>query len=1057
MASAKEEQIEQLLLRIRQKALKEGTQWLLQRLERARALSGRAAEEAVGGTERGAAGPQDTGDHGDGTDGQACATVEDDEEILLGPEDAGGIPNGPEGPTTQNISKGLIARDITEGPRTGAEATEISAGPEQSPARPVGESERVDGFQNDCSQIHEDQDGGSTSGDDEQSNRSGMSDESDFEFAAEAMSPASGLEQDGTRPELDSGPSVSTGLDTGLEAPEGHLDHVKGRSGSRSPSSKCSVSPSREYRRAPSQGTGRSTSQKRSASPSHRNIKRSLSPKHSVSPSQRRKRSSSRKRSVSPSQRRKRSSSRKRSASPSLRRKRSSSRKRSASPSRRRKRSLSRKRSSSPSRRRKRSSSRKRSASPSLRRKRSSSRKRSASPSRRRKRSLSRKRSASPSRRRKRSLSRKRSASPSQRRKRSLSRKRSASPSRRRKRSLSRKRSSSPSQTRKRSSSRKRSASPILRRKRSLSRKRSASPSRRRKRSLSRKRSASPILRRKRSLSRKRSASPSRRRKRSLSRKRSSSPSQLRKRSLSRKRSASPSRKRRRNSNRERSASPSRRFRRSLSRKRSTSPSQRRKRSLSRKRGASPSRRRKRSLSLKSSSSSSVKPRRSTNQKLSASPSQKCRRSLSPKDSAIPSERSRNLTQKFCSHSEHQSLSQTEVEKANYGDVELCSQTSFTDFARKKLLASRWDVKESGPQDSQSQGCFADFHRLDQKADTENPEDETVWEKLAKLAAALGSSQGKVSKPNVAFNESGNSTVALAQPWEKDAKSTKALYNSWKEESNSAVELYDPWEEEAESAVEVYKPWEDEAKSAMTEDHLEDQTSSVSLENPQEKETSAAETEVLAPPLPADAALTYAGPVPVRVWVVGDSYVYWANHRIVTQCGDKHLGFPKGMVEIRWLGIHRMRWDQVLPEVVKWSRIFSPPRILVIHAGGNDIEEISTFDHLLAIKRALNRLLDLFPKMKIVWSEIIQRFVWKMAKNPSALVRKCKKLNKSISSFTRKSGGLTVRHHGLEGDVKHLFMDDGVSINHQGIDIFIQELKEGLRNALELLSDDKPA
>ncbi|CAJ0936584.1 unnamed protein product [Ranitomeya imitator] len=158
----------------------------------------------------------------------------------------------------------------------------------------------------------------------------------------------------------------------------------------------------------------------------------------------------------------------------------------------------------------------------------------------------------------------------------------------------------------------------------------------------------------------------------------------------------------------------------------------------------------------------------------------------------------------------------------------------------------------------------------------------------------------------------------------------------------------------------------------------------------------------------------------------------------------------RGM-DVIWRGTRGLTWSQVLPEIVRIGRVASSPTVVVIHAGGNDLASFPLAELLTLMRADLDKLPDFFPVMRLVWSEMIPRLVWRGARELGAMERSRRTLNQRISRFIRFKNGVVVRHHRLEGDNSGFLLPDGVHLNDAGLDIFLDGLREGVVQALHSL------
>lgn len=186
---------------------------------------------------------------------------------------------------------------------------------------------------------------------------------------------------------------------------------------------------------------------------------------------------------------------------------------------------------------------------------------------------------------------------------------------------------------------------------------------------------------------------------------------------------------------------------------------------------------------------------------------------------------------------------------------------------------------------------------------------------------------------------------------------------------------------------------------------------------------------------------------------VKGSYLYWAALRADCRPGGRSLGFRN--IVATWRGIRGLRWARVLQEALEISQLSSPPVILVLHAGGNDLC-IMRLSELLTLMRAdLDRILNLFPEIILVWSEAVPRVTWQGARDAGAVERARRTLNARMARFVRSHEGVVVRHRQLEGDNRRMMRADGVHLNDIGLDIFMSGLQDGVEQALFLLGGSR--
>ncbi|KAM4045382.1 uncharacterized protein ACNLHF_009210 [Anomaloglossus baeobatrachus] len=191
-------------------------------------------------------------------------------------------------------------------------------------------------------------------------------------------------------------------------------------------------------------------------------------------------------------------------------------------------------------------------------------------------------------------------------------------------------------------------------------------------------------------------------------------------------------------------------------------------------------------------------------------------------------------------------------------------------------------------------------------------------------------------------------------------------------------------------------------------------------------------------------------PSPPPVWILGHSYVYWGARRADARRNGRQLGFARDVALVRWLGVRGLGWSRVLQEVHKHARLDRPPEVLVLHVGGNDLGERPFRILIKDIKHDLLRLWMSFPGITLVWSEMVARRSWRKARSVDRLNKARAKVNRAISKFVSRNGGVCIRHVELERTEEEFWLADGVHLNAVGIDLWALGLQGGIERALRL-------
>ncbi|XP_073466908.1 uncharacterized protein [Aquarana catesbeiana] len=186
------------------------------------------------------------------------------------------------------------------------------------------------------------------------------------------------------------------------------------------------------------------------------------------------------------------------------------------------------------------------------------------------------------------------------------------------------------------------------------------------------------------------------------------------------------------------------------------------------------------------------------------------------------------------------------------------------------------------------------------------------------------------------------------------------------------------------------------------------------------------------------------------VWILGHSFVFWGAKRADVRPNGRQLGIPRQEARVRWIGLSGMMWNRVRSEVHKFARWDRAPDVLVLHVGGNDMGVRSMRDLIRDIKCDVLRLQAAFPGMVIVWSDMVGRRSWRWALSDIKVDRARVKVNKEVSKFVMRNGGVTIRHRELEVDTWRYLRSDGVHLNDVGTDLWALGLQEGVQRALRV-------
>ncbi|XP_029472955.1 uncharacterized protein LOC115099443 [Rhinatrema bivittatum] len=180
-------------------------------------------------------------------------------------------------------------------------------------------------------------------------------------------------------------------------------------------------------------------------------------------------------------------------------------------------------------------------------------------------------------------------------------------------------------------------------------------------------------------------------------------------------------------------------------------------------------------------------------------------------------------------------------------------------------------------------------------------------------------------------------------------------------------------------------------------------------------------------------------------WVVGHSFVHWAQRRAAKQAYGENLNLDTSKWTIQWFGSWGMRWGQLSSFLQDQKGIRCFPRIMIVHLGGNNIGKSYCRDLNMNMRKDLVGMLNMMPGMKIGWSDIIIR----MKNHAEPLwCWGVKKVNRQIGKWLVQRGGFWIRHYSSWELIGGFFRSDGVHLSDIGNDLFNNALQEGLEQQI---------
>ena len=181
------------------------------------------------------------------------------------------------------------------------------------------------------------------------------------------------------------------------------------------------------------------------------------------------------------------------------------------------------------------------------------------------------------------------------------------------------------------------------------------------------------------------------------------------------------------------------------------------------------------------------------------------------------------------------------------------------------------------------------------------------------------------------------------------------------------------------------------------------------------------------------------------VWIIGDSYIHWAEQRAATRHVASNLGIP-GITSIKWLGIRGMHWDQLMNKIQYLGLHNAAPRAIMLHLGSNDIGSVRCNVLRQVFRRDILALAKMFPTAVLMVSAMLPRMAWSASISRDKVEKKRKLLNRFLRRLISYIGGSFITHEEITTDTPGFYFRDGIHLSDVGCDMFLLSCKDSLEN-----------
>ena len=126
-----------------------------------------------------------------------------------------------------------------------------------------------------------------------------------------------------------------------------------------------------------------------------------------------------------------------------------------------------------------------------------------------------------------------------------------------------------------------------------------------------------------------------------------------------------------------------------------------------------------------------------------------------------------------------------------------------------------------------------------------------------------------------------------------------------------------------------------------------------------------------------------------------------------------------------------------------------PPSAIVIQLGENDLPATDCLTLRSIIQKDLQDLASYWPTVKMFWSQLLQRHVWRGSHSPAATEKARKRTNSATIKVIQGLGGFVITHPDINVKASHMYRDDGVHLSSLGSDTWLNSVASGLKAWVE--------
>ncbi|XP_015280777.1 PREDICTED: uncharacterized protein LOC107122248 [Gekko japonicus] len=181
-----------------------------------------------------------------------------------------------------------------------------------------------------------------------------------------------------------------------------------------------------------------------------------------------------------------------------------------------------------------------------------------------------------------------------------------------------------------------------------------------------------------------------------------------------------------------------------------------------------------------------------------------------------------------------------------------------------------------------------------------------------------------------------------------------------------------------------------------------------------------------------------------RVWICGDSLVVSAQKWDLQNQHFGQLDWLQQSIILEWHGQEDLTWTQLVSTLQKLAAQGQAPDVLIIHLGENDFRSTPWPELRRIIKKELVLLKEVFPKVRLMWSEMLLQNIRPAEGDASKVEQVLQEVNLVVGGFVSGFGGTVIKHVETSNSFPVLKVD-GSGLSHIGLELFLEDIKDTIR------------